>query len=98
MDLWKLDMFPMYKCYLFVVYYLWFVVFTYSLTKFISCHFRPIQSTLLNISLLNRKERYHLLKLVDCSGELCFELYFSLTSAPDPEKHFWSQKLVVISS
>lgn len=88
----------MYRCYLFVAYYVWFVVFTYLLTELISCHFRLIQSTLLKISLLNCKERCHLLKLTDCSGELCFELCFSLTSAPALEKGFWSQKLVIISS
>lgn len=50
----------MYECYLFVVYYLWFVVFTYSLTELISWRFRLIQSTSHNISLLNCKERDHL--------------------------------------
>lgn len=98
LDSWKLDMVPMCKWYLFVVYYLWLLVFSYSLTKLFSCHFRLIQSILLNNYLLNCKKRYHLLKLIDCSGELCFALYFSLTSASDLEKGFWSQKLVIISS
>lgn len=42
LDSWKQDMVSVYRYYLFVFCYLYFVVFAYLLTELISHHFRPI--------------------------------------------------------